>query len=264
MSGAPLLDPVAAPGPRPAASRGRLVARIARVPTLDGPTIDAAFELFQSLYLGAERERFEKDLAEKRFIILLRDEVDGALRGFSTVHVGDVIHGGRRARLVYSGDTVVHPAYWGQKRLQRAFSTILVREKLRRPGRPLLWFLISKGYKTYLLLAHHCPRSFPRVDRREDPDLRATLHWVAASRFGSAYDPSMGVVSYPSPRERVRAEVAPIDRPLMDNPHVAFFAQRNPGYNRGDELACLAQIRLIDPLTTIVRSWWRGRARRSA
>ena len=261
VSGAPLLDaPATTVAPRPGLSRDRrLVAQIAPVRSLDRSTVDAAFELFESLYLGADRLRFERDLGDKHLIILLRDDIDGVLRGFSTVHVGDVTHRGRPARLVYSGDTVIHPAYWGQKRLQRAFSTILVRERLSHPTRPLLWFLISKGYKTYLLLVHHFPRSFPRVDRPADPDLRATLQRLAHSRFGHAYDPQTGVISFPIAHERVRDQVAPIDRPLMSDPHVAFFASRNPGYERGDELACLAHVRLVDPIRIFVRSWWRAR-----
>lgn len=255
-------DPTTAEArPSPVPQTHRLVARTVPVLSLDRSTIGAAFNLFEALYAGADRERFERDLFEKQLIILLLDAADGTLQGFSTVHVGDVIHNGRRARLVYSGDTVIHPAYWGQKRLQHAFSAILVRQKLRHPIRPLLWFLISKGYKTYLLLVHHCPRSVPRVDGRADFGLHETLHSVARSRFGDDYNPTTGVVSYQVARERVRGEIAPIDRPLLTNRHVAFFAERNPGYERGDELACLAQIRLIDPVTTIVRSWWRGQTR---
>lgn len=238
------------------------MSRTVPVRLLDRTTIDAAFALFDSLYAGADRNRFEDDLFDKQLVILLRDAADDTLRGFSTVHISEVIHGRRRARLVYSGDTAIHPAYWGQKRLQRAFSMILVREKIRHPTRPLLWFLISKGYKTYLLMVRHFPHSVPRVDRKADHRLTVTLHAVARGRFGNAYDPSTGVVSYHLAKERVRRNVAPIDRPLLTNPHVAFFAARNPGHERGDELACLARIRPIDPFRTMVGAWRNARLRR--
>ena len=241
---------------------GRLVAHTVPVRSLDRATVDAAYRLFDSLYLGADRTRFEADLADKQLIILLRDGVDQTLRGFSTVHLGDVPYGRRRARLVYSGDTAIHPAYWGQKCLQQAFAMVLLREKLRHPARPLLWFLISKGYKTYLLLIHHFPRSFPRVDRGAQPRLQQTLQEVSSNRFGRAFNPITGVISYETSHERVRHDVAPIDRPLLSDPHVAFFAARNPRYAQGDELACLARVRAVDPVRTFIRSWWRVRARR--
>ncbi len=246
----------------PRARVHRLVAHTVPVSSLDRATIDAAFSLFDSLYVGTDRARFERDLHEKQLVILLRDAGDNSLRGFSTIHLGEVAYGRRRARLVYSGDTAIHPAYWGQKCLQRAFATVLMREKLRRPTRPVLWFLISKGYKTYLLLINHFPRSVPRGDRPASDRLQATLSVVAGARFGDAFDPSRGVISHETPRERVRREVAPIDRPLLRDAHVAFFVARNPGYQRGDELACLAEVRAIDPMRTFVRSWWRARVRR--
>ncbi|MFN2588643.1 MAG: hypothetical protein ABR613_11075 [Actinomycetota bacterium] len=232
------------------------------VSSLDRATIDAAFSLFDSLYAGTDRARFERDLHDKQLVILLRDAGDHILRGFSTIHLGEVAYGRRRARLVYSGDTAIHPAYWGQKCLQRAFATVLMREKLRHPSRPLLWFLISKGYKTYLLLVNHFPRSLPRSGRPAPARLQETLSAVAGERFGDAFDPVRGVISYGTPRERVRHEVAPIDRPLLRDAHVAFFVTRNPGYQRGDELACLAEVRAIDPVRIFVRSWWRARVRR--
>lgn len=239
-----------------AVAQGRLVARTVRVRSLEGSTIDECYRLFDLLYEGTDRIRFDRDLSEKQMIILLSDPADGRVRGFSTISLDDVLHRGRPARLIYSGDTAIHPDYWGRKLLQSEFSRVLLREKLRYPVRPLLWFLISKGYKTYLLLVHHCPRSVPRVDQPADPDLEATLRVIAQRRFGGAYNPATGIISYESARERVRGEVAPIDHAVGSDPHVVFFTARNPGYERGDELACLAQVRPVDSLRTIARAWW--------
>jgi hypothetical protein len=33
---------------------------------------------------------------------------------------------------------------------------------------------------------------------------------------------------------------------VLVNPHVRFFVERNPGHADGEELACLAEIRLRD------------------
>lgn len=237
--------------PRSAPSRApsRLRAEIVRADAVDPVTLDAAWALFAGAYRGATRDRFVEDLAEKQRVILLRDGT-GALRGFSTVHVGRV----GRATVVFSGDTVIDPAHWGGKVLQRAFSMLLVREKLRRPTRPLYWFLISKGYKTYLMLAHACSRAIPRSGRPDDPVLRAVLDRVAADRFGPAYDPASGVIRHAAPREAVRPGLCPVAPALLADRDIAFFVARNPGHERGDELACLAEIRLRDPLRQIART----------
>jgi hypothetical protein len=78
------------------------------------------------------------------------------------------------------------------------------------------------------------------------PELKAVLDTLAAERFGAEYDAAAGVVRYATPHERVRDGVAPLDAAVLANPHVRFFAERNPSHAQGQELACLAEIRLRD------------------
>ena len=237
---------------RPAAVRRRLRARTVAVSALDGATRARAFALFQHAYQGADRARFEHDLDEKQLIILLCDRDTGEVEGFSTVllrEAAELASPGRRApMLVFSGDTVINRAYWGQKQLQVAFIRILVRLLLRAPGRPLYWFLISKGWRTYLLLANAFPRAVPRHDAsaRDAARLLPVLDAVARQRFADQYHPESGVIRYSTPHERVRDGVAPLTPDLLANKHVCFFAERNPRHAEGEELACLALVRPTD------------------
>lgn len=230
-----------------------LVSKTVRVASLGHRTREAAFALFRQAYENTSRERFERDLGEKQHIILLYDRTSGALKGFSTVHVRDIESAAGTVTLVFSGDTVIDRAYWGQKQLQLAFSRLLVTLKLRAPWRPLYWFLVSKGYRTYLLLANAFPRAVPRVDRVEDPSLRALLDSVATERFGDQYDGTLGLVRYATPHERVREGVAPVTADALNNRHVRFFVERNKEHADGVELACLAHVRVIDLARVLVR-----------
>lgn len=242
-----------------------LAARTVAVPGLDEQTRVDAFALFQSAYAGADRGRFERDLAEKQLVILLRDRATGQLKGFSTVLIRPVETPRGSANVVFSGDTVIDKEYWGQKQLQREFCKLLVRLKLRRPHHPLYWFLISKGYRTYLLLAHAFPRAVPRHDHADIPQLRAVLDQLATERFGTEYDVHSGLIRYRAPHERVRAEVAPVEAPLLADPHIRFFVERNPGHVNGDELACLAEVRVQDLARVALRiTLARARRRRIA
>lgn len=229
----------------PSAARKRLSASTVAVTSLDPAVIRDAFALFDEAYAGADRSRFEHDLGDKQMVILLRDRDTGALKGFSTVRI-ERIHGPRPATVVFSGDTVIHRDYWGQKQLQTAFARILLSRKLRAPHRPVYWFLLSKGYRTYMLLANAFPRAVPRCDTPDDPALRATLDALATRRFGPAYDAAEGIVRFGGLRERVREGLAPITQRHLASEHVRFFVARNPGYAQGDELACIADVRLLD------------------
>ena len=246
MSLAPALAERSASVEPRTARPARLRASVVEPRALDQATRSAAFALFRAHYDGADQQRFEADLDEKQRVILLRDRATGALRGFSTVLYRPVRVGGRDAMFVFSGDTVIDRSCWGQKALQGAFAALLFRLKLRHPRRPLYWFLLSKGWRTYLLMANYFPRAVPRCDQADAPELKAVLDTLAAQRFGAEYDAAAGVVRYATPHERVREGLAPLDASVLANPHVRFFAERNPGHARGEELACLAEIRLRD------------------
>ena len=149
----------------PAASAprsGRLRGAVRPVASLTAADRDAMWAVFSRYYAAVDRARFDADLSAKDDVLLLRDTGDGSLQGFSTIEVYSRRVDGRPFVAVYSGDTVVEEAYWGQTALQRTFFTYLMKTKLRNPTRPVYWYLISKGYKTYLLLARNVPNHFPR------------------------------------------------------------------------------------------------------
>ncbi len=231
----------------------RLAGRTVAAGNLDEATKRAAFALFTAAYEGADWPRFLTDLSEKQHVILMHDKETGVLKGFSTVSVRVEQTERGKAIVVFSGDTVIDRDYWGQKQLHKQFSLLLLRLQIENPLLPVYWFLVSKGYKTYLTLINSCPVSIPRHERADDPWLRRLLDSLATARFGAAYEVSTGIALNVA-HERVRIGLAPIDESALSNPHVRYFAERNPGHVRGDELACLALVRKRDAAAVAFRS----------
>jgi hypothetical protein len=231
-------------GVRGARPTGRLVGSTVPVGGLVAKERDAMWEIFRVYYLDVRREEFDRDLNEKDHVIVLRDSGDRSIRGFSTLKVYDQSVGGRRFRAIFSGDTIVDAAYWGQSALHWTFLRFLIGQKLRAVGTPLYWFLISKGYKTYLLLARNFPEHWPRHDRATPAGAQAILDTLARDRYGAAYDPVRGVLSFPEPHGRLRTCVAPLTESELAHPDIRFFAERNPGHVDGDELCCLGRVDL--------------------
>ncbi|MCY1082779.1 hypothetical protein [Archangium lansingense] len=202
--------------------------------------------LMQVCYAGVSAERFARDLADKQYVILLSARRSGELVGFSTLRVSEEQVEGRTVEVVFSGDTVIHPDYWGQKELQVRFGRFMLARKLRHPTRPLLWLLLSAGYKTYLLAVNHFPRTVPRHDWEAPTERVSFLRTLAGRWFGEQYDGTKGTVRFAGTHYRVRDGVAPIDREAAAHPHIAFFARNNPAHIEGEELVCLAEIRARD------------------
>ena len=234
------------------AASGTLRSETRPTHALDAATRDAMWSLFARYYADVRRDVFERDLAAKQYVILLLDEGDASVQGFSTVQVYRRVIEGRAVQVVFSGDTVIERAYWGQGVVQRAYAALFLRVKLQRPTEPLYYFLLSKGYKTYLLLTRSYPEHWPRHDRETPAHVRAIVDALATEKFGELYDRRTGIVRVPSAEGRLRDDVAPIHEGLLADPDIRFFAAVNPGYAEAHELCCIAPVTWLTPVRYVL------------
>ena len=227
----------------------RLKARTVPVSTLSHETKEELLSLMQRYYAHTTRACFEADLARKDHIILLERSRRGPILGFSTLQRLSFELDGQHVIGVFSGDTVIDQSCWGQGVLGVAFLKYLFWQRIRNPVSPLYWFLISKGYKTYLLMANNFPTHFPRHEAPTPPHAQQIMDHFAASLFGHCYHAEQGLVIFPYDSSQVKSGIASIDRSLLDNnPRVRFFSDRNPHWNRGNELVCLAEMTWLMPI----------------
>lgn len=194
--------------------------------------------LHQDYYANVFEAAFREDLAEKDWVILLRDGDD--LVGFSTQMLITLPGPRGPVRYLYSGDTVVAKSHRRQPGLAGAFGHLML-DLIERHGEgDLYWFLISKGFRTYRFLPVFFRDYFPGPDR--SAELEPLLQLVASHRFGDAYDPATGVVSFDHAKDHLRAERIDLRDGRRKDPHIEFFLTANPGWRSGDELACIAPI----------------------
>ncbi len=216
--------------------KGRLV----RSRDLDRDDRNAMFKLFDRFFDGAGRGRFEADLEEKNWALLL-EQRDAGLCGFTTLHFYRAVHRGEALNVVYSGDTIVAPEAWGSSVLSSAWIAAVKRLHNQRPAARLMWLLIASGYRTYRFLPVFWREFFPRHDRPASPETGELMERLASERFAGAYDPATGIVRLAEPQVLAR-ELRGIPAERLKNPHVAFFDRANPGHARGDELVCLTEL----------------------
>jgi hypothetical protein len=203
-------------------------------------TCRAMFALFDEYYLGATMEIFQRDLGNKDWVILLLDD-EGKVQGFSTLAFYESAMHGKKVSVVFSGDTIIRREFRGSSELPRAWAMTVLREGMNLP-QPLWWLLISSGYKTYRFLPLFYKEFYPRCDAPTPPEMQALIDHLAQERFGADYDAARGVVRFATGATPLRDGVAEIDQGRLQDPHVAFFVQANPGHVQGDELVCLARI----------------------
>ena len=221
----------------------RLRSHLVSAALVDEPLAGALFAIFARHYSNVTWSRFLADLRDKDHVLLLRGPGPGGpVRGFSTQKIMRARVEGREVRAVFSGDTVIDRAYWGEQQLVRSWCRYSGAVWAEVPECPLYWLLISKGHRTYLYLPLFFRRYAPRPDGGLLPFEEAVGHALAVQAFGPAYRPEAGILEFPRPLGNLVPELAEIPPGRRRDPRVAFFLARNPGYRQGTELVCLAPL----------------------
>jgi hypothetical protein len=201
--------------------------------------VAAMRELLATYFEGVTEDQFRQDLSEKNWVLLI--ERAQRLVGFTTLLAYETLTPEGPVSVIYSGDTIVAPDAWNSSVLPRSWIAAVATIRQHYPRGPLLWLLITSGFRTYRLLPVFWRDFHPRYDAPTPPHLRATLDHLAAQRFGPAYDPRAGIARLSRP-QRLRGSLAGVPDNRLADPHVAFFLSRNPGHAAGDELVCLTEL----------------------
>jgi len=213
------------------------------------------YRLFRTQFDGVSQVEFEDDLEQKNWLLLLRSERD--LAGFSTLDVQRKTVSGQASTIVFSGDTVVNPEYWGDSALSYNWMGAIAHFQQRYPEDRFFWFLLVSGYRTYRFLPVYTRQFYPHHERATPAGTQQLMDQLAGERFGQGYDPVKGIVRLKVPA-LLRGSFNGIPQHRMADPHVAYFARLNPGHESGDELVCLAELGEPNLTRLGLRMWRRG------
>lgn len=205
---------------------------------------DQMLVLMADHYDGVSETHFRKDLRDKRWVILLRDEASREISGFSTYTLLDErIIDGVRTRAIFSGDTIIKRSHWGCWELFKLFGRLSysLHTAFKKDGVTLYWHLISKGYKTYRLLPGFFKKFYPCCDEETPFFEKKVLESCAQQKYPSEFDCRTGVIHFSEPRDRLKDGVADVSEKLLKDKHIDFFCRANPYHSQGDELACIAE-----------------------
>jgi hypothetical protein len=211
------------------------------------------WRLYAEYYDHVNHDTFVRDLSEKSFVFLAFDAADRReVKGFSTAMVYTHLYRGEKIGILFSGDTVIHPDYWGQTALHKAYGIAAVEWKLRNPTCPLYWLLICSGCRTYLAMARNLPEHWPHFRRPMPAWERGLIDAVCRAKFGAAWKPERGVISVEGDQPKLKDHVAPFTDDVRALEEIQFFMRANPGHMRGDELAMIG---LMDARFALSFGW---------
>jgi hypothetical protein len=225
------------------ATANALTSKIVPVSAVGSSDREEMWNLYRRFYAGTDVALFERDLAQKDSLLLLRDG-DQRIQGFSTIAVGVTEFEGSQVRFVFSGDTIIDRAHWGSQALAFTWLRYVGELKRERPELPLFWFLIVKGHRTFRYLPAFAREFYPHWQRGTPAHIAALMNKLARERFGEAFDDASGVVRFPESRGHLAEPFAEANEREAEREDVSFFLRRNSGYRNGDELVCLCELSL--------------------
>lgn len=244
-------------------TQAMLTTRYQKVASLTVTDVLRMHALFEAHYASSPLATFLDDLSRKEGAFIVRRRSDGEIVGFSTLGVYQFELGGRKAKGLFSGDTIIEGAHRGSRTLQTAFAWKLFVEALKAPLTPQYWLLISKGYKTYLLMARNFPDFHPR--RAEpNPGMAEMVASYCDAMFPGKLDHETGLLHFGDDANRLKPDVADITDAMRLDPDIRHFERLNPTWEQGTELPCIARADLkafVQAIGPFLAKVWRDRTR---
>ena len=236
-------------------NRGSYTTSFVPVGALEAPLRRRMAQLYLSSYEASSEELFLHDLANKDEVLLLY--TGSELVGFTSVRIFEREWAGRPIRVIYSGDTIVEEAHWGQQALAFAWIARMGALKRELPQVPLYWLLLVKGHRTFRYLPVFGRSFYPHwsVDRS---DLKPLADALASEFFPDSYNPVTGVVEFAQSRGHLKPRIAQPEADELEREGVRFFLERNPGFVRGHELVCVCEVEEENMKPLTLRLFRRG------
>jgi hypothetical protein len=228
--------------------KGEFIAR----ETLGADEVSEMYALFSAYFEGVSEQRFRADLDEKQWIVRVMRGRE--LCGFSSLRITRHVRRGKSLAVVSSGDTIIAPEARSTTVLARTWIGAVNRLRVIHREPEFVWMLLVSGFRTYRLLPVFWREFYPCHESATPASVEDDIQSVASTLFGAQYSPEDRVVRFDEPQV-LRAEHAGIPAARCGDPHVDFFASRNPGHARGDELVCWTRLSYENLTEAGMRMW---------
>jgi hypothetical protein len=219
----------------------KLIFKIREVSDISEPLKKEMFRLMEKHYSNMFWNDFIGDLSEKHWVILLLTP-ENELVGFSTqlLLIPEGNQEFENCVVLFSGDTIISHEYWGSIALPVAFLQLVSMIRKNHPGKLIYWMLISKGLRTYKFLSVFLKEYYPCHFAPIPPFIANLMQVMGKKKFGENYNPEKGIIEAHAKSQYLKESFQPETK--KNNRIADFFYKCNPGFNKGDELLCMAEI----------------------
>lgn len=202
--------------------------------------IDRLFLLMDNNYNHISREIFERDLFKKDYVGILT--ADNQIHGFTTYAINPYNCGTEEYNILFSGDTIISPEYWGTQILMQSWFRTVGSLISQDPDKKWYWYLLSKGHRTYMYLPLFFSDYYPSPTGTKDPDYKEIIDRCSELFYGDEFYKEDGVIKFEKKVGELKEEHIQATYNKKKSTYASFFLKKNPGFYKGDELVCMTEI----------------------
>jgi len=219
----------------------KLKSKIININNITEKQRNSMLKLMLTYFEKMDKNVFYKDLNEKQWVIILYDKSEEEIKGFSSQMILESCIDGESIKIIFSGDTIIEKSYWGTTQLMKSWVELMFNVYNKNKNSKIYWFLLSMGYRTYRFLPIFFKNFYPNYKSPTPKHIKNIMDVFANKKFSDEYIRALGIVR-PKDTTYLKPGTSDIKKSLLNNPHISFFVNKNPGHAQGDELVCLTEI----------------------
>ena len=245
----------------------RLYVYVCKTELLDEVSVNELYNfLIRMIHTDGNIKEFHSVLLSYKYVVVCRERKDGSMRGVSLLSVDRRELDGMKYTLIRLGLSFFQNYYRGGPLLYYVCAYHVFRELIYHPFTPLYMIGKSFSYKSYLVMCHTLPRVYPRYDVEMTEFARNILNKYgnASKAPNEIYDTDTFVLK--REHTHLKEGVAVLNDKHLNDPHIKFFVEHNPGWVRGHQMIVAGEVRwwyLIRAMWRILRRVRRARKKRS-
>ena len=202
--------------------------------------VDQMYCLMQENYDFVELDRFKSDMYKKDLVGILIDSRN-VIQGFTTFSLNPFGYENSDYNILFSGDTVISSNYTGTQELAKGWCKTAGYFLANSPDKKLFWYLMSKGYRTYLYLPFFFNSYYPNIEKEDSYEYHKIANHVSYHLFEDNWCSKQGVIKFDKSLGQMKS--VHVEKSFSkSNRHVKFFISKNPGFVNGEELVCITEI----------------------
>lgn len=219
-----------------------LLFQLFKVESISNDSRKRMFELMSENYNKVTEANFFNDLDKKQWVGLIND-VDGIIQGFTTFAIDPGTTAEDDYHVLFSGDTVLATEHWGTQVMMQGWCTSVGRFIAGDNKKPWYWYLLSKGHRTYMYLPLFFEHYYPAIEPgTQNDELKKIADRVSRNLFPDSWKPDEGILRFDESLGELKPELAEATFQKKGSPFINFFLEKNPAFNKGEELVCTALI----------------------